>query len=124
MKLLDVSDTAERTPSLAQPRPKPAFETPVMDTTFDLLDRAAEIELMRIAATGKPVPLAYNEVRGMSIALAHWSASFGRWSCLHILWVALRAMLTPVWKRQRRHFHDHRASRNAHGGSVGGPLYF
>lgn len=107
MKLLAPSKT--RPAPLAHPEPKLAYETPVMDTTLDLLDRAAEIELMRIAATGKPVPLAYNEVRGMSIALAHWSASFGRWSCLHLAWVALRAMLIPVWKRQRRRFHDHRA---------------
>ena len=111
MKMLNDTEPAERPPRLpTQPAPKPAFETPLMDTTFDLLDRAAEIELMRIAATGKHVPLAYNEVRGMSIALAHWSGSFGRWSCLHILWVALRAMLIPVWRRQRRRFHDHRAA--------------
>lgn len=102
-----------RQPALpTQPEPKSAFETPVMSTTLDLLDRAAEIELMRLTAKGQTVPLAYNEVRGMAIALAHWSASFGRWSCLHILWVALRAMLIPVWQRQRRHFHDHRASQN------------
>lgn len=125
MKLLNPqSDTAERSPQLpTQPAPKPAFETPVMDTTLDLLDRAAEIELMRIAATGKPVPLAYNEVRGMAIALAHWSASFGRWSCLHIAWVALRAMFIPVWKRQRRHFHDHRASKKPHYTSAHGFTY-
>lgn len=115
MKMLNDSyqaEPAERPPRMpTQPAPKLAFETPLMDTTFDLLDRAAEIELMRIAATGKHVPLAYNEVRGMSIALAHWSASFGRWSCFHIAWVALRAMLIPVWKRQRRRFQDHRATR-------------
>lgn len=113
MNLLQQSDATERAPRLpTQPVPKPTFDTPPMDTTFDLLDRAAEIELMRIAAAGKRVPLAYNEVRGMSIALAHWSASFGRWSCLHIAWVALRAMFIPVWKRQLRRFHDHRAANN------------
>ena len=103
---------AERPPLLTQPASKPAFETPVMNTTLDLLDRAAEIELMRLTAKGKAVPVAYNEVRGMSIALAHWSASFGRFACLHILWVALRAMFIPVWRRELRRFRDHRAKRN------------
>ena len=83
-----------------------------MDTTFDLLDRAAGIELMRIAATGKHVLLANNEVRGMCIALAHRSPSFGRWSCLHIIWIALRANVHPIWKRQLSHFQDQRAVRN------------
>ena len=75
--------------------PPPVAQSRVMLTSIELIDRVAEIECATSLKNRRRVP---TEFDGVAVGLANWAAIYGPLASLRILQVAMRALLTPVWR--------------------------